>query len=428
MADFDAVVVGAGCAGSVAACVLAREGKSVLMIERGSDAGAKNMTGGRLYAHALRTVFPDFESEAPLERKIVRERVSLMTEDENTTVEFASPRLGADELVSYSVLRGPFDRWLASKAEGAGAECIYGIAVDDLVWEGERIVGVRAGDDELTADVTILADGANSLLSEKARLAKRPSPHQLAVSAKEVVELPEQTVTDRFQANPGEGAAWLFAGAATHGHVGGGFLYTNRASVSIGVVATLSDLCTSSTPVYQMLEDFKNHPAVAPVLAGGRTVEYSGHLIPEGGFNMVPELYRDGCLLTGDAAMLCINLGYQVRGMDYAIAAGMMAAEAALEALDAGDVSAARLAAYRAKLEDSFVLKDLAAYRGFPAFMEGTPRIFDGYPQMAADIMRGLFAVDGSPVQPLKGKVMGPVKGVGVLNLLKDVRKGMRVL
>ena len=428
MADFDAVVVGAGCAGSVAACVLAREGKSVLMIERGSDAGAKNMTGGRLYAHALRAVFPGFESEAPLERKIVRERVSLITEDESTTVEFASPRLGEDEAASYSVLRGPFDRWLASKAEDAGAECIYGIAVEDLVWDGGRIVGVRAGEDEITADVTILADGVNSLLSEKAKLAKRPAPHQLAVSAKEVVELPEQTVTDRFQANPGEGAAWLFAGAATHGHVGGGFLYTNRSSVSIGVVATLSDLCTSSTPVYQMLEDFKNHPAVAPVLAGGRTVEYSGHLIPEGGFGMVPQLCCDGCLLTGDAAMLCINLGYQVRGMDYAIAAGRMAAEAALEALDAGDVSAARLAAYRAKLEDSFVLKDLAAYRGFPAFMEGTPRIFDGYPQMAADIMRGLFTVGGWPVRPLKGTVMGPVKGMGVLNLLKDARKGMKVL
>ena len=161
MADFDAVVVGAGCAGSVAAYVLAREGKSVLMIERGSDAGAKNMTGGRLYAHALRAVFPGFESEAPLERKIVRERVSLITEDESTTVEFASPRLGEDEAASYSVLRGPFDRWLASKAEDAGAECIYGIAVEDLVWDGGRIVGVRAGEDEITADVTILADGVN---------------------------------------------------------------------------------------------------------------------------------------------------------------------------------------------------------------------------------------------------------------------------
>ena len=428
MADFDAIVVGAGCAGSVAACVLAREGKSVLMIERGGDAGSKNMTGGRIYTHSLRPVFPDFEEEAPLERKVVRERISLITEDENTTVEFGSERLGAPEVSSYTVLRGPFDRWLAAKAEEAGAECIFGITVEDLVWEGERIVGVRAGEDEITAEVTILADGVNSLLSEKAKLAKRPAAHQLAVSAKEVIELPEEVISDRFQTMPGEGAAWLFAGAATHGHVGGGFLYTNTSSISIGLVATLSDLCTASTPVYQMLDDFKNHPMVAPVLRGGKTVEYSGHLIPEGGYDMIPELYRDGCLLTGDAAMLCINLGYQVRGMDYAVAAGELAAKTAIEALDAGDTSAAALAAYRTKLENSFILKDLQAYRNFPSFMEGTGRIFNGYPEMAADVLRSMFTVDGAPVKPMKQKVMGPVKNIGMMNMFKDVRKGMKAL
>ncbi|WP_139653663.1 FAD-dependent oxidoreductase [Raoultibacter phocaeensis] len=428
MADFDAIVVGAGCAGSVAACVLAREGKSVLMIERGGDAGSKNMTGGRIYTHSLRPIFPDFEEDAPLERKVIRERISLLTEDENTTVEFGSERLGAPEVSSYTVLRGPFDRWLAAKAEEAGAECIFGITVEDLVWEGERIVGVRAGEDEITAEVTILADGVNSLLSEKAKLAKRPSAHQLAVSAKEVIELPEETISDRFQTMPGEGAAWLFAGAATHGHVGGGFLYTNRTSISIGLVATLSDLCTSSTPVYQMLDDFKKHPMVAPVLRGGKTVEYSGHLIPEGGYDMIPELYRDGCLLTGDAAMLCINLGYQVRGMDYAVAAGELAAKTAIEALDAGDTSAAKLAAYRTKLEQSFILKDLKAYRNFPSFMEQTTRIFNGYPQMAADILRSMFTVDGRPVEPMKRKVMDPVKNIGLMNMFKDVRKGMGAL
>lgn len=428
MADFDAIVVGAGCVGSVAACVLARESKSVLMIERGGDAGSKNMTGGRIYSHALRSVFPEFESEAPLERKVVRERISLIAEDENTTVEFGSQRLAALEASSYTVLRGPFDRWLAAKAEEAGAECIFGITVEDLVWEGERIVGVRAGDDEITAEITIIADGVNSLLSEKAKLAKRPSAHQLAVSAKEVIELPEQVIDDRFQVDSGDGAAWLFAGAATHGHVGGGFLYANRTSISIGLVATLSDLCTSSVPVYQMLDDFKKHPMVAPVLKGGKTVEYSGHLIPEGGFDTIPELYRDGCLLTGDAAMLCINFGHQVRGMDYAVAAGELAAKTAIEALDANDTSAAKLAAYRTKLEDSFILKDLKAYRAFPSFMESTTRIFNGYPEMAADILRGLFTVDGTPVRPIKEKIMGPIKGVGMMNLFKDARKGMKAL
>ena len=428
MADFDAVVVGAGCAGSVAAYVLAREGKSVLMIERGSDAGAKNMTGGRLYAHALRAVFPGFESEAPLERKIVRERVSLITEDESTTVEFASPRLGEDEAASYSVLRGPFDRWLASKAEDAGAECIYGIAVEDLVWDGGRIVGVRAGEDEITADVTILADGVNSLLSEKAKLAKRPAPHQLAVSAKEVVELPEQTVTDRFQANPGEGAAWLFAGAATHGHVGGGFLYTNRSSVSIGVVATLSDLCTSSTPVYQMLEDFKGHPAVAPIIRGAKLVEHSGHMVPEGGYGMVPKYVFDGCLVAGESAGLCMNMGYQVRGMDFAVASGRMAGEAAVEAIDKGDVSEAGLSSYRTKMEGSFVIQDLKTFSKWPHVMEGWDRMFTEYPAMARDVFNAMFSVDGKPQKPLMKRMMPIVKQRGLFKLAKEVRGAVKAL
>lgn len=428
MADFDVIVVGAGCAGSVAACVLAREGKSVLMIERGTDAGAKNMTGGRIYTHSLRPLFPDFEAEAPLERKITSESISLITNDDNTTVGFTSSDLGQAANSSYSVLRAPFDCWLASKAEEAGAECIYGITVEDLLWENGRIAGVCAGEDRISAEITILADGANSLLTEKAKLASRPAPSQLAVGVKEIIELSEQTIDDRFRSNPGEGAAWLFAGAATYGHVGGGFLYTNRESVSIGLVATLSDLCTSSIPIYQMMEDFKHHPAVAPLLKGGKLVEYSGHLIPEGGYDMVPSLSGDGCLVAGDAAMLCINLGYQVRGMDYAVASGAIAAQVAKEALNAGDVSAAKLAAYRSRLEDSFILKDLKAYRKFPHFMEGTKRIFEGYPEMAADMMKSLFVVDGSAVQPVRKKLIMPVKKMGTLSVLQDIRKGVRAL
>lgn len=428
MADFDAIVVGAGCAGAVAATVLAREGKSVLLVERGEYAGSKNMTGGRLYTHSLREVFPHFTDDAPLERAITNERISFMTEDENTTLSFASPRFAHDEISSYSVLRGPFDEWLALQAEQEGSECVYGITVEDLVWNDTRIVGVKAGDDEITADIVILADGANSLLTEKARLAARPLPHQIAVGVKETIALPEQAISDRFQVAQGEGSAWLFAGAPTCGHIGGGFLYTNRESISIGLVATLSDLATSSVPVYQMIDNFKKHPSIAPLVQGGSLVEYSGHLIPEGGYDMVPGLYSDGCLVAGDAAMLCINLGYQVRGMDYAIASGRIAAETAIEALNAGDTSAASLALYRKNLEDSFILKDLQAYRKFPAFMEETTRMFSGYPEMAADILRGLFSVDGNPVQSIKRTVMEPIKRMGIRSLLKDLRKGMKAL
>ena len=152
MSDFDAIVVGAGCAGTVAAYELAKAGKSVLVIERGNYAGAKNMTGGRIYSHALKPVFPDFEREAPLERRITHERISLMAPESNLTIDFSSELMKEEGKDSYSVLRGPFDQWLASKAEEAGAEAIYGIAVEELVKdERGKVVGVRAGEDEITA-------------------------------------------------------------------------------------------------------------------------------------------------------------------------------------------------------------------------------------------------------------------------------------
>ncbi len=431
MADFDAIVVGAGLAGSVAAYELAKAGKEVLMVERGNFAGAKNMTGGRLYAHSLKKVFPDFEKEAPLERKICHERISLMTGDSNFTIDFSSDAMEDESQASYSVLRGPFDQWLASKAEDAGAEAIYGIPVESLIRdESGKVCGIKAGEDEITAEVVILCDGVNSLLAQEAVVYSKPPASQIAVGVKEVFELDEQTIDDRLLCNPGEGAAWLFAGDATHGVFGGGFMYTNRTSISLGVVAGIQACASTAnaTPVYQMLEDLKKHPAVAPLIKGAKVVEHSGHMVPEGGINIMPPLIGDGVMLAGDSAMMCINLGYMVRGMDYAIAAGQMAGQQAVKALDAGDTSKAGLQGYVDALEQSFVLKDLRQYKDEPAFMENFDRMFNGYPVMVRDIMNSMFVVDGSPVTPMKQNVMPIVKRMGIMNILKDVRGAMKAL
>ena len=428
MADFDASVIGAGCAGSVAAVELARAGKSVLLVERGENGGSKNMTGGRIYTHSLKKVFPNFEEEAPLERKVTHELISFLTDDAATTMEYATPKLADDSVASYTVLRAEFDAWLAGKAEEEGAECVFGMTVDDLLWDGNRVTGVSVGGDEITAEVTIIADGANSLLTEKAHLATTPKPHQMAVGAKEVISLSEQVISDRFRCAAGEGAAWLFVGAPTKGHAGGGFLYANKNSISLGMVATLSDLQTSDVPFSEFMNDFKANPLIAPLIEGGKTVEYSAHLVPEGGLSMVPELVGNGCLVAGDAGMLCVNLGYQVRGMDYAIASGSAAGRAAVAAIDAGDTSAAGLAGYKSELENSFVLKDLRSYQKVPAFMEQTKRMYSEYPSMVCEMMHALFAVDGEPVEPLKKKMMRPVKSRGLFSVLKEMKKGVDAL
>lgn len=428
MADFDAIVVGSGCAGPAAAYELARAGKSVLVIERGTFAGAKNVSGGRLYTHALRALLGDAAGTAPLERRIVRERVSLLSTDSATTLDVTDEAMREEWNESYSVLRARFDPWLAAQAEAAGAEYITGIAVESLLKDGDRVTGVRAGEDEITADVVLLCDGVNSLLVPEAVGATRPRPDQVAVGIKQVVELPESVISDRAMCAAGEGMAWLFVGDATHGRVGGGFLYTNRDTISVGLVATVADLVEADTPIYQMLDDFTAHPAVEPILRGGRVVEHSGHLVAEGGYDAMPPLVGDGVLLAGESALMCLNAGYTVRGMDLALAAGQQAGRSAAAALDAGDTSAAGLAGYRAALEDSFVLRDLRSLRRFPHFMESTPRIFRDYPDLARDVMRELFLVDGRPMRRLAKAIPPIVRRTGYLNVAKDLVKGVRAL
>lgn len=428
MSDFDAIVVGGGLAGSVAAYTLASAEKSVLVVERGNYCGAKNMTGGRIYTHSLAKIFPDYQ-DAPLQRKVTHERISLMSPDSNFTIDYSARELEQAGKESYTVLRGPFDQWLAEKAEDAGAEYICGIAVEDLMIENGKVCGVIAGEDEITADVVILADGVNSLLTSKAGLSKKaPAIHQVAVGAKETIELPADVIESRFLCNPGEGASWLFAGDCSNGIIGGAFVYANEESVSVGIVATMSEVLKQDIPVYQMLENFKNRPEIKPLIAGGKLVEYSGHVVPEGGIHMMPEIIGDGVLVAGDAAMLCMNLGYTVRGMDLAVESGSIAAKAAIKALDAGDTSKAGLGVYKSMLDNSFIMRDMNMYAEAPEFLENCPGMFRGYPETIRDIMTPLFMVDGEPRQHVIKLAMPQVKKQGLFKLGKVAMKGVKVL
>ncbi|MCO7261594.1 FAD-dependent oxidoreductase [Dickeya zeae] len=424
---FDAIVVGAGVAGCVAGYVMAKAGLDVLVVERGNTAGSKNMTGGRLYAHSLEKIIPGFAQQAPVERKVTREKISFLTEDSAVTMDYHSEQPDIASKASYTVLRNLFDPWLMEKAEEAGAQFIPGVRVDSLVREGNRVVGVQAGDDVLEANIVILAEGVNSLLGRSIGMVQPSSPHHYAVGVKELIALPSSVIEDRFNLAAGEGAAWLFAGSPSNGLMGGGFLYTNRDTISLGLVCGLGDIERATKSVPQMLEDFKQHPTIRPLIQGGTLQEYSAHVVPEGGLEMVPTLVSDGVMIVGDAAGLCLNLGFTVRGMDLAIASAEAAALTAIDAKSTQDFSASGLAGYQKKLEQSVVLQDMQRYRKLPAMMEN-PRMFTQYPQMVAGIMSDMFIIDGSPSQSMRSKIMGRAKKVGLMNLLKDGIKGATAL
>jgi electron transfer flavoprotein-quinone oxidoreductase len=410
---FDAIVVGGGLSGSAAAYSLAKAGLEVLVIERGNYCGAKNMTGGRLYGHTLNKLIPDFAATAPVERKIVKERISMMTESGAVTVEYGSDRLGDTASASYSVLRSKFDRWLAEQAEAQGAMYITGIHVDKLLQKDGSVCGVVADGDELLSDVVILADGVNSLLAQKLGLKRELQPHQVAVGVKEVIALDETVISDRFGVLPGEGAAWMVAGDPTGGAMGGGFLYTNKNSLSLGTIVTLSDIGSAGNiKVPDMVERFKANPVIAPLIRGGELLEYSAHLAPEDGYGMLPELFWNGVLVVGDAAGFVMNLGYTIRGMDLAVESGRLAAEAVLKAREKGDFSADGLSVYRTLLEQSLVLRDLRHYQNMPALLR-SHQLFNELPCLLDDIMRGMFTVDGREPARLIKSIVPAVSRIG---------------
>ncbi|MGO8885533.1 MAG: FAD-dependent oxidoreductase [Streptosporangiaceae bacterium] len=403
--DFEVIVVGAGIAGCVTAYQLARQGRSVLLIERGETPGSKNLSGGVLYSRGMQQVFPGFLDEAPVERRITRNYISFLNPDSSVAIDYKDARL-ADPVNAVTVLRAKLDPWLAEKCEEAGALIMPGVRVDRVLTEdgpgGKRVVGVQAGEDELRARVVVAADGVNSFIAKEAGLRHREELDQLAVGVKSVVSLPRETIEARFNLTGDEGAAIAVVGDCTEGVGGGGFLYTNTDSISVGVVVRLDDLTAKKKVVTDIFDHFLGHKFIAPYLEGGELAEYGCHLVAEGGMSMVGEITMDGMVVVGDAAGLTLNTGLTVRGMDLAAASAVAAAEGIGAALDRGDTSKAGLAGYRERLFASYAGKDMKTYARAPAFLE-LERMYKQYGELLAEVMYGAFNLDTQPRRHLLG-------------------------
>lgn len=425
---FDAIVVGAGPAGCACGMTLAKAGLKTLVVERGKFAGAKNMWGGVFYGPLFHRLFPHFWEEAPVERYILRHRLSLLTKDAALSAEFSSQKFGEKPYNGFSLLRAKFDRWFAEKVQQAGAIVATSLQAEDLLWDGNRVSGIRAGGDELPASVVVACDGVNSLLAEKAGLRKKLLPKDIKQGVKEVIRMPRELLEHRFNLCGQEGAAWEFIGTFTKGIPGGAFIYTNTDSLSVGVVVQLSALAEKKVEANDILEDFKRHPEVAPYLAEGQLVEYSTHLIPASGRAMMPELYTDGFLVAGDAAALCLVTGLNLEGSNFAVASGMAAAEAVIQAKHRGDFSRKSLSAYLHLLRQSFVLKDMETFKKAPMFLEN-PRIYNQYPALACELAEKIFTSDGQPKSKIWNQLKESMKGrVSLLQIAGDLKKMKRAL
>jgi len=411
MERVDCIIVGGGLAGLSAAYGLASEGLDVMVLERGDYSGAKNVTGGRLYVSPLRDIYPELWQKAPLERAVARERITFMGDGTHTTVEVAGDSLGGVSPQSYTVLRARLDRWLADKVTEKGAMVVPKMKVDELLRQGERVIGIRAGEDEVGADVTVIAEGALGLLGTEAGLRSKPIDREYALGFKEVIEFPPGVIEDRWNLNPGEGAAHLFMGAVTKGMLGGGFLYTNKECISLGIVVGMRAMKENPAQIeaHTLLDELKEIPHIRPFVAGGTVAEYSAHAIPEGGIAHIPRLYGHGYVMVGDAAGLSLNALVTVRGMDFAIASGYLAAQAIVQAKKAGDTEAAGLARYDRALRQSFVVKELETARAYPRITEN-PRLFTHYPQAVNRLTGSVFAVGPQPSGRLVKKVWRGVR------------------
>ena len=420
---FDAIVVGAGPAGCACGLTLARAGLQALVVERGKFAGAKNMWGGAFYGPLFHQLFPDFWEEAPVERYIARRRLSVLTPDAALSTEFSSQKFAEKPYNGFSLLRAKFDRWFADRVQQEGAIVAAGLQADELLRDGSRIAGIKAGGDDFPADVVVACDGVNSFLAEKAGLRKKLLAKNVKQGVKEVIRFPQEILESRFNLSGQEGLAWEFIGAFTKGIPGGGFLYTNRNSISVGVVVQLSALAEKKVEANQILEDFKSHPEVARYLSEGEAAEYSAHLIPTAGLDMMPELFTDGFIVAGDAAALCLVTGLNLEGANFALASGVAAAETIIQAKKQNDFSKERLSSYQERLKKSFVLKDMETFKKAPKFLEN-PRIYSQYPALACDLAERIFTSDGQPrekIWHLLKQSMG--EDLSLLQIARDMMK-----
>jgi len=418
---FDCIIVGAGVAGLAAAMTLARNNMKFLLIEKGEFAGSKNVSGGVLWGSDLAKLVPNYweEEDAGWERFINHRRLTFMDEESTFSIDFKSSHFNETPYTGVVVLRSKFDRWLAGKVEEAIADSDYAmdsfvatnIKVDEILMEDDKAVGIRTGEEEFHADSVIIAEGVNNLLTRQVGLQDDyvPADHVLT-GIKEIIRYDQEQLEDRFQLNGLSGMSNEFIGFASDGVEGGGFLYTNRDTISIGLVLGLKDLREKRKSPHDILNHFKSHPVIQDTIRGGEVVEYSAHVVSSGDKRIMPkELYKDGVLVCGEAANLLMNAGKAIQGMDYAMRSGILAAETIVTAKEKNDFTSGTLKEYRKALDESYVMKDMNGFQD-AVHMLHSPEMFKDVPNLICDFGQKFFSIKSEPTKKSRQMMAESIK------------------
>ncbi len=420
----EVIVVGGGPAGIASAITIARAGHEVILIERGSFSGSKNVFGGAIYAQPTREIFPNFEQEAPIERLNIEHKFAILGKEDSTTISYRHKDI---ETPSYTVIRGKFDRWMADEARKAGVIIAEETVVKELLIKNEQVIGVKTELEEYYSDIVILADGVNSLLAKQIGFRDKIEPQDVALSVKEVIKLDKEKINERFNLTDDEGCIYEIFGGPMEGILGLGFLYTNKESISIGLGVGLDALSQKNLRPYELLDALKQHPTIAPVIKDGELLEYSAHLIPEGGYKKIPTLSGAGVMIVGDAAMLVNNMHWE--GTNLAMISGKLAGETAITALSKGDFSEKMLSKYPEALEKSFVMKDLYAYRNLMDEAHNRSESFMGYYLKQVNGFFNMFTtVDSIPKrQKFRKFIFDFIKKRNIIELFKDALSAFKL-
>ncbi|ULJ74344.1 FAD-binding protein [Rhizobium gallicum] len=421
---FDAIVIGAGMAGNAAAYTMASRGMKVLQLERGEYPGSKNVQGAIMYADMLEKIIPDFRDDAPLERHLVEQRFWMMDDTSHIGMQYRSDDFNESRPNRYTVIRAQFDKWFSRKVREAGATLLCETTVTELARDAKgKVIGVRTdrAGDVILADVVVLAEGVNGLLGTRAGLRETPKPETVALAVKEMHFLAEEVIDQRFGLKANEGCVIEAAGTISRNMAGLAFLYTNKESISIGIGCLVSEFAATMESPYDLLERFKNHPSVKPLIAGSEVKEYAAHLIPEGGYKAIPPLFGNGWVVVGDAAQL--NNAVHREGSNLAMTSGRIAGEAIVQVKNRKKpMIKENLCLYKSMLEKSFVIKDLRKYKDMPALLHTNSRnFFTTYPQLLSQAAQNFMRVDSTPkIDKERATTAAFIKARSRLGLVSD--------